>query len=79
MNYSVELQKIIHQCNEGQLPTWSSIKALTDPDERTIATNLRTKLNTELKELKSKQVNEQRDDILNQLNKIINKDIGSSD
>tara|TARA_B100001250_G_scaffold234330_1_gene201202 strand:- start:1789 stop:2019 length:231 start_codon:yes stop_codon:yes gene_type:complete len=74
MNYSVELQKIINHCNEKRLPTWSAIKALTDPDERTIATNLRTKLNTEMKELKSKQVNEHRDDILNQLDKIINKD-----
>lgn len=74
MNYSVELQKIINQYNEKRLPTWSAIKTLTDPDERTIATNLRTKLNTELKELKSKQVNEQKNDILNQLDKIINRD-----
>ena len=73
MNHSVELQKIINQCNEKRLPTWSAIKALTDPYERTIATNLRTKLNAKLKELKSKQVNEQQDDILNQLDKIINK------
>tara|TARA_B100000902_G_C26861608_1_gene693311 strand:- start:239 stop:472 length:234 start_codon:yes stop_codon:yes gene_type:complete len=77
MNYSVELQKIIRQYNEGKLPTWSSIKSLTDPDERTIAANLRTKLNSELKELKSKQLNEQRNDILNQLDKIINKDGGA--
>ena len=74
MSHSVELQKIMHQCNEGKLPTWSAIKALSDPNERTIATNLREKLNLEQKELKSKQVNEQRDDILSQLNKIINKD-----
>tara|TARA_X000001036_G_C20136295_1_gene585445 strand:- start:9 stop:239 length:231 start_codon:yes stop_codon:yes gene_type:complete len=74
MNYSVELQKIMHQCNEGKLPTWSTIKSLTDPNERTIATKLRTKLNAKLKVLKSKQVNEQRDDILNQLDKIVNKD-----
>ena len=73
MSYSIELQKIINKCNEKRLPTWSAIKALTDPNERTIATNLRTKLNAELKELKTKQVNDQRADILDQLDKIINK------
>ena len=74
MSYSVELQKIIHQCKERRLPTWSTIKYLTDPDERIIATKLRNKLKSELKDLKSKQINEQRDNILNQLDKIINKD-----